>query len=194
MFTKINTTFSTWMERLKKISVVLGTWGFIFAVVTIAGFRVGYDYDDTLVFSAPAFEKAGDSGAIINSPDYWRTLNQSYDIEKTKILPYLSAWFLKIMGFRISVISERGSIGAEALVKLWKPLVSDFYFVPGQNQKYVILAADRYVLYFGDSDSDILQARQSEVVPLRIKRSKKSGNKADYSPGKLREIVIPLSD
>lgn len=194
MLEKVNAAFNKWMKRLKTISIWLGTWGFIFSVVTIAGLKAAFDYDDTLVFTSPAFQKASQTGAIINSPDYWRTLNQSYDLEKVKILPYSAAWLFKITGFRVSVVTERNAVGSEALVKFWKPLVSDFYFVSDPLKKAEVLGSDRYLFYFGDSDADITCARKAGVLPVRVKRSDKSSNKVDYRPGTLREWVIPLSE
>jgi acid phosphatase class B len=50
------------------------------------------------------------------------------------------------------------------------------------------------VLFFGDSDSDIQEAKQAHVFPIRVKRSKHSIFKEDYNPGAFHELVIPLSE
>ncbi|MFH1618926.1 MAG: hypothetical protein ABIG11_03390 [bacterium] len=194
MFQKVGSAFNKWLGRLKRLFIWLGTWGFIFSVATIAGLKAGFDYDDTLAFTAPAYARVERPGLILNSPGYWKTLNQAYDLEKVKILPYITAWMLRITGFKISVVSERGSVGSDDLVKSWKPLVSEFRFVPNLKSKADILSGDNYMVYFGDSDSDILQARKAGVFPLRVKRSRKSNNRSDYRPGSLREWVIPLSE
>ena len=51
----------------------------------------------------------------------------------------------------------------------------------------------RYVLFFGDSDTDINEGRQARVFTVRIRRAAKSTYKEDYHPGTMREWVIPLS-
>lgn len=194
IFSKISAAFTKCGRRLKVLFTLLGVWGIIFSVVTIAGFKVGFDYDDTLSFTAPACKKAMQTRAVVNSPDYWRALNRAWDLEKTKIIPYMTACFFKITGFEVSVITSRSSIGAEALVKAWKPLITEFHFVQDNSRKSEILSEDGYLFYFGDSDSDITQAREAGVIPVRIKRSRKSLNKDDYNPGALGEWTIPLSE
>ena len=80
------------------------------------------------------------------------------------------------------------------LKKEWRRLVSKFIFAMGPDAKRQILSQDDYVLFFGDTDSDILQGRRAHVYPVRIRRSSKSIFKEDYHPGTLHEIVIPFSE
>ncbi len=194
MLTKLNAVFSTWIKRVKMIFMWLGIWGFIFSVVSIAGLKAGFDYDDTLVFSTPAVQKALVSGTPADSLGYWKTLNQAYDAESIKPASYAAAWFLRIFGFKIYVITERNNLGAEALIKSWKPLISGFIFVQSSFRKSQILSSDKFVLFIGDSDTDMKQARSAGVIPVRIKRSQKSIRKTeDYTPGSFGEFVLPVS-
>ena len=191
---RISAAFARCGRFLKVLYTLLGIWGIVFSVVTIAGLKAGFDYDDTLSFTAPAYKKAMETRAVVNSPAYWRALNQAYDLEGTKIIPYMTACFFKIAGFKVSVITSRSSIGAQALVKAWKPLITEFHFVQDNSKKSQVLDGNRYLFYFGDSDSDITQAREAGVIPVRIKRSRKSSNNEDYSPGSLGEWTILLSE
>ena len=169
-------------------------WGRIFRLVTIGDLRLGFDYDDTLVFSTPAFAKAFKSGAQPFTPAFWDTVNNSYDIEKPKRLAYSMAWLLRVLGFKITVLAGRPSYGGEALRKEWRHLVSNFVFANDRDRKYLALQNGSHVLFLADSDSDIIEGRKAKVLTLRIRRSPKSTYKEDYHPGTLRELVIPLSE
>jgi len=70
----------------KKVLGVMMAWGLVFSLVTIGGLRVAFDYDDTLVFSTPAYAKAFKSGTQPFSPQFWETLNTSYDLESRKVV------------------------------------------------------------------------------------------------------------
>jgi hypothetical protein len=128
------------------------------------------------------------------SPDYWKTVNGSYKLERVKVFPYLTAWIFKIFGFKIHVFAFRDSLGSEKLVQDWKPLANEFYFFTDDNQKYETLDKNNFVIFFANSDSDIIQAKKSDVFAVRVKRSKKSVNKSAYNPGKFKEPVLPLSE
>ena len=181
-------------EFLKKVLGLLMVWGLIFSLVTIGDLRVAFDYDDTLVFSTPAFAKAFKSGAQPFTPAFWDTVNNSYDIEKPKRLAYSMAWLLRVLGFKITVLAGRPSYGGEALRKEWRHLVSNFVFANDRDRKYLALQNGSHVLFLADSDSDIIEGRKAKVLTLRIRRSPKSTYKEDYHPGTLRELVIPLSE
>jgi len=181
----------TWF---KKTLVFMSCWGLVFSLVTIGELRVGFDYDDTIVFSTPAFAKAFKSAHQPFSPGFWTVVNQSYDVEERKLLPNVLAWTFRILGFRVSIISARPSYGGEALQKEWRYLAHDFIFSNGSTNKHRYLTKGNYVLYFGDSDSDILEGRKAKVLSFRVKRGSKSSYKEDYHPGALREIVIPFTE
>lgn len=178
----------------KKLVVGGGVWGLIFSLVTIGRLGVAFDYDDTLVFSAPAFQKAFSSGIQPYSPAFWEVVNNAYDLEDRKPLVWSLAWLFRVFGFRVAVISTRPPHGGEALKKEWRALATEFDFAGGAANKARFLKQGRFVLYFGDSDSDIEQGRRAKVLTLRVKRSPKSTYKDDYSPGSMGELVIPFSD
>lgn len=182
------------VSNLKKLLSLMMIWGLAFSLVTIGRLRVAFDYDDTLVFSTPALNKAYSSGAVPSSPEFWTVVNQSYDLEKPKIMANAIAWVLRLCGFKIAILAGRPPYGGEALKKEWRRLASQFIFAPGPDAKRRSLSQEGYVLFFGDSDSDIEQGRGAHVYPIRIRRSPKSLIKEDYHPGRLRELVIPFSE
>lgn len=178
----------------KKVLGVLSLWGLIFSLVTVGNLRVGFDYDDTLVFSTPAFDRGFQSGSEPFSPRFWEVVNNSYELERPKPLPYALAWLFRVCGFKVVVITSRPGTGGEALRKEWRYLASSFVFAGGSGNKHKALSEGNFVLFFGDSDSDIVEGRKAKVLALRVKRSRKSSYKEDYHPGSLREIVIPLTE
>ena len=182
--------------QTKKILGMMSVWGLIFSLVTVAKVGVAFDYDDTLVFSTPAFSRAFANSAQPFTPQFWSILNKSYDIEKPKILSLTLAWAFRIFGFRVTIISARPATDGEALRKEWRRLAprGNFIFAGDRSNKHLYLENGNYILFFGDSDSDIIQARKANVFPIRIRRSAKSFYKQDYNPGSLGEWVIPFSE
>lgn len=194
MFDKTQQKIRKGWSTGKKIMAWLSVWGLVFSLVTIGRLRVAFDYDDTLVFSTPAFNKAFKSGTQPFSPQFWTIVNQSYDMEEPKALTNALAWLFRICGFRVTVIAARPQDGGGALKKEWRRLASQFVFAAEPQRKRAILAQGNYVLFFGDSDYDISEGRYAKVLTLRVRRSSKSSYKEDYHPGTLGELVLPLSE
>ena len=181
------------MKKKLKISLVavICVYGVTVAGVNIADLKVGFDYDDTLIFSTPAFRAGAASGQEPYSPGYWRVVNQSFNREKVKLVPMTTALFYKALGFDVVVITARQGYGGEELQEHWKWLAKEFYF---ERNKSEILKRARFVAFFGDSDSDIEEALVAGVRPIRVKRSKKSDYRGKYHPGQYKECILPFSD
>ena len=180
----------------KKTLAALSCWGLVFSIVTIGRLAVAFDYDDTLVFSAPAYSKAFANSVQAYTPGFWSVVNQSYDLEKPKMLAYGLAWFFRVMGFQVTILTSRPPVSAEALKKEWRHLAprGRFVFAGDGEGKVQHLQDGNYVLYFADNDSDIASARRAKVYAIRIRRSRKSFQREDYHPGSLGELVLPLSE
>ncbi len=97
------------MKKKLKISLVavICIYGVTVAGVNIADLKVGFDYDDTLIFSTPAFRAGAASGQEPYSPGYWRVVNQSFNLEKVKLVPMTTALIYKALGFDVVVITAR---------------------------------------------------------------------------------------
>ena len=80
------------------------------------------------------------------------------------------------------------------LKKEWRRLTHQFIFTGDPNTKHLHLGQGNYILYFGDSDSDITEARRARVMALRVRRNPKSSYWEDYNPGTLRELILPFSE
>lgn len=183
----------TWTTT-KKILATMSVWGLIFSLVTIARLGVAFTYDDTLVDSSAAFAKA-ESASQARGPEYWTIVNNAYDLESPKILPYALACVARAFGFRVVILAERQASGGEALKKEWRRLAPrGFVFEPDPEQTHQRLQDGRFVLFFGSSDLDMLQARHAGVYAVRVKRGKKAVGGGAYNPGQQGEFVLPFSD
>lgn len=180
----------------KRLLAAMSVWGLVFSLVTIGRLGVAFDYDDTLVYSTPAFAKGFSAAAQPFTPEFWSIVNQSYDLEKPKVSGCGLAWLFRVFGFRITILASRPATGGEALKKEWRRLSprGNFIFVGDKGSKHAHLQNGNNLIYFGDSDSDIAEAKLAQVLPVRIRRSSKSSYKEDYHPGSLGELVIPYSE
>ncbi len=194
MFQALDAFLQRWMLRLKIFSFLAATWAVFFSVFTIMGLRAGFEYDDGLVFSTPAYKTAQKLGTKSGSGDYWNAVNRAYKLERAKPVVWLTAWLFRVFGFNVEIICQRDPAGSDSLVQSWKPLAKEFFFVGDENQKYELLEKIPLTLYFAVSDSDIIQARKAGVWAVRIRKNKKSVLPAEANPRKFNEPVLPLSE
>jgi acid phosphatase class B len=172
----------------------MSVWGLFFSLITIAHLSVAFDYDDTLVDSVKAYEKASGAVAQREGPAFWAALNNSYDLETIKGVPFAIACALRGLGFRVVIMAERQGADGDALKKEWRKLAPrSFIFTPDPTAKHLHMQEGRFVAFFGDSDQDMLEAKKVNVLAVRVKRGKHSVKNDQYSPGKMGEAVIPLS-
>ncbi len=180
----------------KRIFVVLCAWAVVFSLATVGRLRVGYEYDGALVNSSAAFRRALAASSQPLSPSFWDVANQSYYLDKPKIIPYAAALLFRLCGFTVDVFALRPSTDGEGLRHDWRHLIApqDFIFVDNAAQLAQELARGRYLLFFGSSDGAILQAKKAKVLALRVLRTPQSGGRApDYNPGMFRELRLPYS-
>lgn len=178
----------------KKTLAMMSVWGLFFSLITIGHLSVAFDYDDTLVDSVKAYEKASGAATQREGTAFWAALNNAYDVETIKYVPFVIACALRGLGFRIMIMAERQGADGDALKKEWRKLSPrSFIFTPDPTAKHLHMQEGHFVAFFGDSDQDMLEARKVNVLAVRIKRGKRSVKNDQYSPGKMGEAVIPLS-
>lgn len=178
----------------KKLLAMMSVWGLFFSLITIGRLSVAFDYDDTLVYAGKAYEKASAAAVQREGPAYWAALNNAYDLESIKYVPFALACALRGLGFRIMIMAERQGTDGDALKKEWRKLSPrSFVFTPDPTAKHLHMQEGHFVAFFGDSDQDMLEAKKVNVLGLRIRRGKRAVKNDQYSPGKLGETVIPLS-
>jgi acid phosphatase class B len=181
----------------KKLLAMASVWGLIYSLVTIARLGVAFDYDDTLVDSAAAYEKASRSVSAEQrrSAGFWAAVNNNYDLESPKLVPYTLACLFRVLGFKIMILADRSAAEGDALRKEWRHLAPRGFVFTGQPEnKHLHLQDGRYVLFFADSDRDMLEAKKAHVYAVRVKRGKRHVGDDDYNPGTMGELVLPLSE
>jgi len=161
-----------------------------------SGINVGFDVDDTLLFSTPAFEKANKSNYSEYSDEWWAIVNKSD--EGNSIVKKVTKKILnehKQKGDQIFTISARDKIGEEAvkdfLNKTFGIKKENIYF---SHEKAELIKKLNISIFYGDSDSDITAAQESGAKGIRILRSPKSSYKGKYHPGEFGEEIIPNSE
>jgi acid phosphatase class B len=178
----------------KKILAMMSVWGLFFSLITIGRLSVAFDYDDTLVDARKSYEKAAGAATQRNSPSYWGALNNAYDLEKVKLVPFSIACALRVMGFRVLIMAERQGVDGDALKKEWRKLAPrSFVFTPDGTAKHLHMQEGHYVAFFGDSDQDMLEAKKVGILGIRVRRGRHAVRNDQYSPGKMGEVVVPLS-
>ncbi len=171
---------------------------------------VGFDIDDTVLFSSPGFWRgkktwSPDSDDYLHNPAFWEKMNNGWDafsIPK-EVARQLIAMHVK-RGDSIFFITGRSQTKTETVTKT---LQDDFLIPaanmnpvifagdkPGQNNKIQWLKAKQIRIFYGDSDSDITAARESEARPVRILRAANSTYKPLPQAGAMGEEVIVDSE
>jgi acid phosphatase (class B) len=180
---------------------------------------VGFDVDDTLVFSAPAFNalqpkyepdiirpKSYDALTLEQRAKYhefWNALNVEYD---ERSLPKAIGKHLLDLhiarGDDIWIISKRQSIVPAPQedvvtrryermfgVKLQHPVVQT------QLKDKTPFICERHIeYYYGDSDGDVTSSVAAGATPIRVKRAEESYAKDAVHNGQLGEVVLRASE
>jgi len=171
---------------------ILSLWLGSFVIIRMTGYRIGFDLDDTLSCSSPSFDTARAAGLKHGTPEYWQRVNNTFEMDPDKKAVIAAAMLFKVTGFYVDIIIARNGTGGEALMEEWDWLSDRFYF---EREKSRILAADKYLLYFGDSDSDIEHAQEAGITGIRVLRGDCSSRKSyKYNPGSFGEPVMPFSE
>ena len=147
---------------------------------------VGFDIDDTILFSTPAFDKGYASGHPYGTEEFWEVVNSSDEgnsIIKKKTLEILNAH--KEKGHEIYFVTSRNPAGGETLQKFLSSELGipeeNIIFAPGGKTE--ILKKLGIDAFYGDSDSDIRYAIEAGAIPIRILRSPDSSYKGSHNPG-----------
>ena len=179
--------------------------------------RVGFDVDDTLIFSAPAFTalQTEYDPAVIRPKDvaalsavqlkqfhaFWNRLNNEYDDRSTpKAIGQRLLDLHRARGDDVYVISKRQS--AEGGVDKCTPRYEAMFHQPFRHAVIQTQLKDKTPFirelhleyYYGDSDSDIASAVTAGAVPIRVMRGAGSYAKDTVHNGQLGEIVLKDSD
>ena len=171
---------------------------------------VGFDVDDTVLFSSPGFYYAfsntdGPNGSNkygdrpLSSDQFWK--DQSCDFDRFS-MPKESAREILAMhqkrGDKIYFITARPPVKGEILTR---HLHREFKLegqppvvFSGKTSKAVFIRKHDISIFYGDSDSDISEAYEAGIRAIRFLRSPISTNKSKYNPGMHGEVVLRDSE
>jgi acid phosphatase (class B) len=155
--------------------------------------NVGFDLDDTLLFSTPAF-KVGFDTAPFDTYDFWVAVNTSDDGRSTIKTSVKAIYDSHVdNGDTVYIITARKDIDSDAVRNVCHELFGiakdHIYFEP--NGKAERIRQLDITIFYGDSDTDIKDAYEAGATGIRIERSTDSSYKTNYTPGIYNEVVIP---
>ncbi|MCL9783594.1 acid phosphatase AphA [Vibrio sp. S4M6] len=172
--------------------------------------NVGFDVDDTVLFSSPAFFHgkqvfSPNSNDYLKNPKFWDEVSNGWD--KFSI-PKESARALIEMhlkrGDHIYFITGRPkpSSGHEELTEIIqkdfnipaKQMSPVMFSGPSHGAKVSYIKDNHIKLYYGDSDGDILDARAAGAQAIRVLRPSNSTNRPMPHNGSLGERVLVNSE
>ncbi|NLB34595.1 MAG: hypothetical protein GX817_02070 [Elusimicrobia bacterium] len=159
--------------------------------------NVGFDVDDTLLFSTPAFMKGFESDTRPFSKEFWEVVNVSdpgNSIVKKSVEKILIDH--QEAGDVIYIITARkpynGHVMKEYLSEEFSVPIENIYFAPdGKTELMIDLEMD---IFYGDADTDITDAYDAGAIAYRIERSTESSYTEKYNPGKYGEPIIENSE
>lgn len=172
---------------------------------------VGFDVDDTALFSNPGFHYGftntdGPGGTNKYGPkplrndQFWEDLSGEFDkfsIPKESARQVIEMH--KRRGDKVYFITARPAVKNEITTAVLKrsfnlPENSPKAIFSGKTSKGVFIKKHGISLYYGDSDSDISEANEVGIRAIRFKRSPMSSNKGKYHPGMHGEAVLENSE
>lgn len=171
---------------------------------------VGFDVDDTVLFSSPGFYYAfsntdGPNGTNkygpkpLSSDLFWKDMSCDFDRFS---MPKESAKHViemhRMRGDKVYFITARPAAKGEILTRLlhreFKLEGQPDVIFTGLTNKSVFIKKHDISLFYGDSDSDITDAYEAGIRAIRFLRSPISTNKTRYNPGKHGEVVLQDSE
>lgn len=175
-----------------------------------APIAVGFDIDDTVLFSSPGFyrgqkEFSPDKQDYLKNPAFWEKMNNGWDefsmpkeVAKTLIAMHLKR------GDSIYFITGRSQTKTETVTKtlqkdflIPQASVNEVIFAgdkEGQNTKTQWLQEKQIRIFYGDSDSDITAAQEAGARGIRVLRASNSSYQPLPKAGAYGEEVIVNSE
>jgi len=171
---------------------------------------VGFDIDDTVLFSSPGFyrgqlEFSPGKQDYLKNPQFWEKMNNGWDefSMPKEVAKSLIAMHLK-RGDSIYFVTGRSETKTETVTKT---LQEDFQIPQdkvnpvifagdeaGQNTKTQWLKDKQIKIFYGDSDNDITAAQAAGARGIRVLRASNSSYKPLPQAGAYGEEVVVNSE
>ena len=169
---------------------------------------VGFDIDDTVLFSSPGFYYWGKrfeqlDKNYFNNYDFWHAINNGSDeYNMPKKIGKQLIEFHKNRGDKIIFITARWKTKVESVTKLLK----DTFSLPMENpviftgskvkqklSKLPHIIKNNIKIFYGDADNDILCAQEAKIRAIRVMRAPNSDDQPLPLVGGLGEEVLKNS-
>ncbi|MCX7133832.1 acid phosphatase AphA [Aeromonas sp.] len=167
---------------------------------------VGFDIDDTLLFSSPGFyrgkqEFSPNDESYLKNPAFWEKMNNGWDAFSVpkEVGKALIALHLK-RGDHIYFVTGRSATRTETVSRTLQQTMgipadrlNPVIFAgdqPGQNTKVQWLKDKQMKIFYGDADGDIKAAQAVGVRGIRLLRAANSTYRPLPLAGALGEEVI----
>ena len=171
---------------------------------------VGFDIDDTVLFSSPGFyrgQKEFSPGKedYLKNPKFWEKMNNGWDdfSMPKEVAKQLIDMHLK-RGDSIYFVTGRSQTKTETVTKtlqddfqIPQDKVNPVIFAgdkPGQNTKTQWLKDKQIKIFYGDSDGDITAAQAVSARGIRVLRASNSSYKPLPQAGVFGEEVVINSE
>jgi len=171
---------------------------------------VGFDIDDTVLFSSPGFyrgQKEFSPGKedYLKNPKFWEKMNNGWDdfSMPKEVAKQLIDMHLK-RGDSIYFVTGRSQTKTETVTKtlqddfqIPQDKVNPVIFAgdkPGQNTKTQWLKDKQIKIFYGDSDGDITAAQAVSARGIRVLRASNSSYKPLPQAGVFGEEVVVNSE
>ncbi|CAK8162395.1 Class B acid phosphatase (modular protein) [Candidatus Xenohaliotis californiensis] len=160
---------------------------------------IGFDIDDTLLFSSPGYQYLKHiKGVKMNSDAFWEAMNGDYDDFSVPInIGSKLLSFHKKRGDKIYFITNRRDVKSEKLTARMQQLfhidnehMNPIIFSNSDANKASHIKGLGLHIYYGDSDSDMVDAKSAGAQPVRIPRSSNSSNHSFHKNGAFGEVVL----
>lgn len=152
---------------------------------------IAFDMDGTLIQFAGCYMS---SKFPYDSLEFWKDVNSEKCILRSavKVLARKLVLWHRSLNQRVIVITKRSDYGAGPVKKFLRENFgfsdSEMYFE--RKGKVERLREERVGLMYGDSDSDMKDAKVAKAVPVRILRLDPQPSRDDYHPGAYNEEMI----
>ena len=162
--------------------------------------NVGFDIDDTVLFSSPLFHYLNTYTNLDSSKqEFWSQANNGLD--KFSLPKQSAKKLLEVhtkRGDNIIFITKRGKSDSELVTKIvseaFKLSLKQPVIFTDNKDKTPFIKENSIKVYYGDSNGDIVSARKAGAEGIRILRPKNSDNTQTVYPGSFNEIVIDNSE
>ncbi len=175
-----------------------------------APMTVGFDIDDTVLFSSPGFYRgkliySPNDYSYLKNPEFWEKMNNEWDqfSMPKQVGIELVQMHLK-RGDKVYFITGRTQTKTETVTKY----IQEGLNIPADKMNPVIFAGDtdtknnkvswmrdhELKIYYGDADADIAAARELNIRGIRILRAANSSYQPLPKAGQFGEEVVINSE